>query len=41
MIKNIHNMKDNETFIITYTKKNGEEITRNGKFINGKCEEWV
>jgi len=40
-IKNTHNMKDNETFIITYTKKNGEEVTRNGKFIIGKCGECI
>ena len=41
MINNKYNMKDGETFIITYTKKNGEEITRNGKFIIGKCGEWI
>jgi len=40
-IKNTHNMKDGETFIITYTKKDGEEVTRNGKFISGKCGEWI
>ena len=34
-------MKDGETFIITYTKKDGEEDTRNGKFIIGKCGEWI
>ena len=32
-IKNIYNMKDNQTFIIKYTKLDGEEVVRNGKFI--------
>ena len=41
MIKNTYNMKDNQTFIITYTKKNGEQVTRNAKFIIGKCGEWI
>ena len=41
MIENIYNMKDNQTFIITYTKKNGEQVTRNAKFISGKCGEWI
>ena len=41
MINNKYNMKDNETFIITYTKKNGEQVTRNAKFIIGKCGEWI
>ena len=41
MIKNIYNMKDNQTFIISYTKKNGEEVTRNAKFIDGKCGQWI
>jgi len=41
MIKNIYNMKDNQTFIITYTKKNGEQVTRQAKFIIGKCGEWI
>ena len=40
-IKNTYNMKDGETFIISYTKKDGEEVTRNGKVILGKCGEWV
>jgi len=40
-IKNTHNMKDGQTFIITYTKKDGEEVTRNAKFIEGKCGEWI
>ena len=40
-IKNTHNMEDGETFIITYTKKDGEKVTRNGKFILGKCGEWI
>ena len=33
-------MKDNQTFIISYTKKNGEEVIRNAKFIDGKCGQW-
>ena len=33
-------MKDNQTLIIKYTKKDGEEVIRNGKFIIGKCGEW-
>ena len=41
MINNKYNMEDNQTFIISYTKKNGEEVTRNAKFIVGKCGEWV
>jgi hypothetical protein len=41
MIHNKYNMKDGETFIISYTKKNGEEVTRNAKFILGKCGEWI
>ena len=41
MIVNKYNMKDGETFIIKYTKLNGEEVTRNGKFILGKCGEWI
>ena len=41
MIKNIYDMKDNQTFIISYTKKNGEEVTRNAKFIDGKCGQWI
>ena len=41
MIKNIYNMKDNQTLIISYTKKNGEEVTRNAKFIDGKCGQWI
>ena len=40
-IKNTHNMKDGQTFIITYTKKDGETVTRNAKFISGKCGEWI
>jgi len=39
-IKNIYNMKDGHTFVIKYTKKNGEEVTRNAKFIEGKCGQW-
>tara|TARA_R110000824_G_scaffold5705_1_gene26347 strand:+ start:113 stop:319 length:207 start_codon:yes stop_codon:yes gene_type:complete len=34
-------MKDNQTFIISYTKKNGEEVTRNAKFIDRKCGQWI
>ena len=41
MIHNKYNMKDGEPFIISYTKKNGEEVTRNAKFILGKCGEWI
>ena len=41
MINNKYNMKDNDTFILTYTKKDGEEGTRHGKFILGKCGEWI
>jgi len=40
-IKNIHNMKDGQTFTITYTKKDGETVTRNAKFILGKCGEYI
>ena len=40
-INNKYNMKDGQTFIISYTKKDGEKVTRNGKFILGKCGEWV
>ena len=41
MIHNKYNMKDGQTFIITYTKKDGEEVTRNAKFILGKCGEYI
>ena len=41
MINNKYNMKDGETFIIKYTKLDGEEVTRNGKFILGKCGEYI
>ena len=40
-IKNTHNMTDGQTFVITYTKKDGEEVTRNAKFILGKCGEYI
>ena len=40
-IKNTHNMKDGQSFIIKYTKLNGEEVTRNAKFILGKCGEYI
>ena len=41
MIENKYNMTDGQEFVITYTKKDGEEVTRNGKFIIGKCGEWI
>jgi hypothetical protein len=34
-------LKDGQTFIITYTKKDGEKVTRNAKFVLGKCGQWV
>ena len=40
-INNKYNMKDGQTFIIKYTKLNGEEVTRNAKFILGKCGEYI
>ena len=40
-IKNTYNMEDGQTFIITYTKKDGETVTRNAKFILGKCGEYI
>ena len=40
-IQNKYNMKDGHTFVIKYTKKDGEEVTRNAKFIEGKCGEWI
>ena len=40
-IKNTYNMEDGQTFIIKYTKKDGEEVTRNAKFIDGKCGQWI
>ena len=33
-------MKNNETFKITYTKLNGESVTRKGKWTD-KCREFV
>jgi hypothetical protein len=33
-------MKNNETFTITYTKQNGESVTRRGKWTD-KCREYV
>ena len=33
-------MKNNDTFKITYTKQNGESVTRPGKW-NDKCRESV
>ena len=32
-IKNTHNMEDGQTFIITYTKKDGEKVTRKEKIL--------
>ena len=40
-IKNTHNMEDGQTFIIKYTKKDGETVTRNAKFVLGKCGEYI
>ena len=40
-IKNTHNMKDGQTFTITYTKLDGEVVTRKAKFILGKCGEYI
>ena len=40
-INNKYNMKDGQTFIISYTKKDGEEVTRNARFILGKCGEYI
>jgi hypothetical protein len=40
-IKNTYNMEDGQTFIIKYTKKDGEEVIRNAQFISGKCGEWI
>ena len=40
-IKNTHNMEDGQTFIIKYTKLNGEEVERKAKFILGKCGEYI
>jgi hypothetical protein len=33
-------MKNNETFTITYTKLNGESVTRKGKWTE-RCQEFV
>ena len=33
-------MKNNETFTITFTKQNGESVTRRGKWTD-KCQEFV
>ena len=40
-INNKYNMKDGQTFIIKYTKLDGEVVTRNAKFILGKCGEYI
>ena len=34
-------MKDGHTFTISYTKKNGEEVTRKAKFVEGKTGQWI
>ena len=34
-------MKDGQTFTITYTKLDGEVVTRKAKFILGKCGEYI
>ena len=33
-------MKENKTFVITYTKLDGESVTRNGKWTD-KCKEFI
>ena len=33
-------MTNNDTFKITYTKQNGESVTRQGKWTD-KCKEWI
>ena len=33
-------MKNNETFTITFTKQNGESVTRRGKWTD-RCQEFV
>jgi hypothetical protein len=33
-------MKNNQTFNITYTKQNGESVTRKGKWTD-KCKEFI
>ena len=33
-------MENNKTFVITYTKLDGESVTRNGKWTD-KCKEYV
>ena len=33
-------MENNKTFVITYTKLNGESVTRNGKWTD-KCKEFI
>jgi len=32
--------KENKTFVITYTKLDGESVTRNGKWTD-KCKEFI
>ena len=34
-------MKDNQTFIIKYTKKNGEQVERQARHIENKCGQWI
>ena len=36
----MNNMKENKTFVITYTKLNGESVTRRGKWTD-KCKEFI
>ena len=36
----MNNMKENKTFVITYTKLDGESVTRNGKWTD-KCKEFI
>jgi hypothetical protein len=33
-------MENNQKFVITYTKQNGESVTRDGKW-TAKCKEWI
>ena len=33
-------MKNNDTFKITYTKQNGDEVERHGKWTDD-CKEWI
>ena len=33
-------MENNQKFVITYTKQNGESVTRKGKWTD-TCKEWI